>query len=42
MLPDNERLLECLDGLSVDIIGTYPVQMADPIWLIFVIILLYF
>jgi hypothetical protein len=42
MFPDNERMLECLDGLSVDVIGTYPVQMADPLWRIFVRIILYF
>jgi hypothetical protein len=42
MFPDNERMLECLDRLSVDIIGTYPVQVVDPLWRIFVRILLYF
>jgi hypothetical protein len=42
MFLDIERMLEWLDALSVDIIGTYPVQMADPLWRIFVRIMLYF
>jgi hypothetical protein len=42
MFPDIERMLEWLDALSVDIIGTYPVQMAYPLWCIFVRILLFF